>query len=199
MFKPSGGVPTSQTTGVPGWETEAEERLLMELARQHVPTEGVIVELGGEYGRSASQFLAALPPDAHAHIYTVDLFPEQHPVVGKLLDAYLHNLSHVPAHTNTIHPIQGDTAAAGKTWRKKIDVLFVDAGHAYEEVQRDIAAWVKHIKPGGAVIFHDYAKNNSAHPLHWEVKRAVDEWHAQTQWERYDGVDSIVYFVKPKK
>ena len=46
----------SKITGVPGWETENEEKLLIELARA-VPKNGVIVEIGCEFGMSFESFV----------------------------------------------------------------------------------------------------------------------------------------------
>ena len=66
----------------------------------------------------------------------------------------------------------------------QIDVLFIDAAHDYEAVKKDIAAWVPLVRLMGVVAFHDYAKNDEAHYLHQDVKRAVDEWieEASDEW-----------------
>lgn len=49
-----------------------------------------------------------------------------------------------------------------------VDVLFVDAGHSYEAVKKDIEAWLPKMKPNGIIVGHDY---NS-----WVgVKKAVNE------------------------
>ena len=39
-------------------------------------------------------------------------------------------------------------------WRM-IDVLHIDAGHLYEEVERDFSLWEPLVRPGGVVLFHD--------------------------------------------
>ena len=49
-----------------------------------------------------------------------------------------------------------------------VDVLFIDAGHSYEAVKKDIEAWLPKMKPNGIIAGHDY---NS-----WVgVKNAVNE------------------------
>ena len=48
-----------------------------------------------------------------------------------------------------------------------IDFLFIDGGHDYESICKDIDTWVPKVK--GYVLIHDY--NDGWH----EVKRAVDE------------------------
>lgn len=198
-MNPHAGVPVSESTGVPGWETVAEERELMRITRQYVPHSGVIVELGGEYGRSAAQFAKACAGKHNVSIHTVDLFPMNHPLVGDLLFAWKSNIAEarVTDHHILTLPHRGKTTEVASTWNTPIDLLFIDAGHSYNEVVTDIIAWVKHVRPGGVVAFHDYAKGDGAHPLHYEVKRAVDEWHAVAGWERHDAPDSLVWFVKP--
>lgn len=49
---------------------------------------------------------------------------------------------------------------------KWIDVLYIDGAHDSASVSRDTALYVPMVKPGGVVIFDDYA-----HP---DVRRAVD-------------------------
>lgn len=49
-----------------------------------------------------------------------------------------------------------------------IDFVFVDAGHEYESVVKDINAWLPKIKKGGIISGHDYFNPCG-------VKQAVDE------------------------
>ena len=63
-----------------------------------------------------------------------------------------------------------DLSHEGAEWFKdgSVDCLFIDAGHSYEAVKKDIEAWLPKIKPNGIIAGHDY---NS-----WAgVKKAVDE------------------------
>lgn len=59
----------------------------------------------------------------------------------------------------------------------KFDLIFIDAGHTYEECLEDIDAWLPMLKPGGIICGHDY----------WDsfpgVVQAVDE--------RFGGVESL--------
>jgi hypothetical protein len=38
----------------------------------------------------------------------------------------------------------------------KVDFVFVDAGHAYDDVMSDSAAAFRMVRPGGVVVWHDY-------------------------------------------
>lgn len=192
--------PKSVHTGVYGWETPPEENALIELVKQVPNRQAVIVELGGEYGRSASQFAYALRTyNKSGHVYTIDLFPTNHPVVGDLMKAWYLNIS-AAGYQDVCTPLRASTVEGAQVWSEHttpIDLLFIDAGHTYEDVKADIVAWVGYVKEGGIVAFHDYAQKPDAHPLHFEVKRAVDEWADATRWVRYSGPDSLVWFIKP--
>lgn len=203
-----GNAPLSKYTGTPGWETVAEEEKLIELARQYVPNEGgVIVELGVEFGRSTAEFAFACKDKRNTKIVSVDLFPDDHPFAkqhGGLLAVWRANLLEVSQYTGaervSVIPMRGKSYDIGAKWSgEPIDLLFIDAAHDYLSVKSDIAAWVNFVKPGGVVIFHDYHKNENSHPVHIEVKKAVDEWQfeADQKWLRYDAPDSLVYFVRP--
>lgn len=197
MDKFIGDAPRSISTGVPGWETEAEENKLIELARQ-VPDGGMIVELGGEYGRSASQFLFATMGKLIT-VVTVDLFPMNHHIAGNLQQAQRMNLhmalgDHVARHQQ----VKGISWEVGSAWKNgAIDLLLIDAAHEYEAVKNDIAAWVRHVKVGGIVAFHDYAASSDSHYLHHEVKRAVDEsMNLSNAFVCKGQVDSLRWYVK---
>jgi hypothetical protein len=80
--------------------------------------------------------------------------------------------------------------------REKIDFLFIDGDHTYEGVLADLNNWTPFIKQGGVVVLHDVAvdTNRMPHQLHYEVKRALDEWQATNApfWEFRRSVDSTV-------
>lgn len=41
--------------------------------------------------------------------------------------------------------------------KNSLDFVFIDAGHHYNEVKKDILAWRPTVKPGGWVMGHDYS------------------------------------------
>jgi predicted O-methyltransferase YrrM len=197
-----GKAPLSVTTGIPGWETPAEEVDLISLASGLNPN-SVIVEIGGEYGRSASQFAVAVKDIGGVKIFTVDVFPKDHHFgadYGGLLEVYRKNIDKSGlSRLVEITAIQGQSHLIAKDWKLKIDLLFVDGDHSYGGCKRDLESWVPHVKEGGTIVIHDYAKDENSHPLHHDVKRAVDEWHAETKYSMSHGADSLVWFLKPKK
>lgn len=51
------------------------------------------------------------------------------------------------------------------------DLVYIDADHRYEEVLKDIKAWLPLVKKGGIIAGHDYGSDR-----HTGVKKAVDEF-----------------------
>lgn len=200
-----GEAPTSYLTGVPGWETVSEQALLVKLAKE-VTAEGVIVEIGAEFGMSASLFAyAALET---VEIWSVDLFP------GELMAQHLSNLvdakyaiktpAGIVSRTNVI---QGDSVEIGRNWQDInakfgrngawIDLLFVDGDHSYVGVMNDLMQWGGKVKPGGRIAFHDVAQpsNPTPHPSHHEVAKAISDWRGDQPvglWADLARVDSML-------
>lgn len=55
------------------------------------------------------------------------------------------------------HLIIGDDMEIFKTWDKKLDVLFLDSTHFYEQTKKELATWPKKVGAGGVFIMHDTA------------------------------------------
>ena len=63
-------------------------------------------------------------------------------------------------------------------YSKKIDLLFVDGGHRYEQTLGDIDNFVPWVRRNGLIFFHCYDNKR------WEVKRAVEERFDSEKYER---------------
>lgn len=190
-----GNAPHSYITGVPGWETPAEQELLVELAKA-VPNKGKIIEIGSEYGMSASLFCKAALPDVV--IVCIDLFP------GDLMQVHQQNLTEAGFNNRQIVYYQEDShgpnAYKGLKAPPGTDLLFIDGDHTYMGCKADIEIWTPFVKPGGRVAFHDTAcaTNLNPHPLHHEVSRAINDWLAEDgdHWQFLESVDSIMVFER---
>jgi hypothetical protein len=71
---------------------------------------------------------------------------------------------------------KGDTYRIGKSFDEKLDWIYIDAGHEYEEIKLDHIVWSKLVRSGGIVSGHDYS------PEFPGVMQFVDELIA-------DGID----------
>lgn len=165
-----------------GWLNEPEARTLYKLALQCKPSAG-IVELGSFLGKS-SVMLAAASEEIDVAVYCVDYFSgtgPSDPLYASTggddwLVRFYGNVSPL-----RVSAIQGSTAEFADQFSGHVGMLYIDAGHKYEEVAADWAAWKKHLIPGAIVAFHDY-------PNEPGVKQLVDEitesgeflWHGRT-------------------
>jgi predicted O-methyltransferase YrrM len=61
---------------------------------------------------------------------------------------------------NILKIIDKPSLTASNLYEKRsLDFVFIDAGHSYEEVKKDIQAWLPKVKKGGVLAGHDYSKS----------------------------------------
>lgn len=70
-----------------------------------------------------------------------------------------------------------DSKDLAQTWKKKINVLFIDGDHSYKGCKADIDGWYPHMAKGGVMLFHDCDESSPG------VVRAVAEFV-----DNYEGV-----------
>lgn len=189
-----GPAPRSEITTAPGWETFDEEIKLRNLALK-VPSHGIIVEIGSEYGMSTALWLGFAEPTVVVH--AVDLFE------GNLQTIHTQNMDELRRrfrrnqYPELIYH-KGDSGYIGARWKSgPIDLLFVDGDHTYAGVCKDIRAWLPHVAVGGLVLFHDtaHSTNRLPHLLHYDVSKAIDELvFTNPNFEFLEGVDSLMVF-----
>ena len=66
-----------------------------------------------------------------------------------------------------------DTHVAGAIWDVPISLLFIDAGHDEANVKPDIDLWVKWVRRGGVVAFHDWDEPYDRESAHWTIRARV--------------------------
>ena len=66
-------------------------------------------------------------------------------------------------------PVRGESVEVARTWETLVDLVFIDAGHTYEECKADILAWADFVNLGGIICGHDYGDEFPG------VKQAVTE------------------------
>jgi predicted O-methyltransferase YrrM len=176
------------SAGLDGWLTRDEAEALYDLAHE-TAGDGAVVEIGSFVGRSLVCLAAGTLARGGGRVVSIDPHtgsPEHQPGAATFLEAYwdakARRVDTLPALRRNLaacgladaaelHRATSDAAAEG--WSKPIRVLFIDGGHDYAQVARDLRAWTRWVAPGGAVAIHDYASR-----LFPGVSRAVDEWLA---------------------
>jgi predicted O-methyltransferase YrrM len=164
-----------------------------------VPDGGVFVELGAYKGKSTSFIVTEINNRGRdIKFYTIDTFEGdsgsndekeveayRNVVVSNMYEEFSKNTEHLKELFNVI---VGKSDESAKFFEdNSIDVIFIDAGHSYESVKRDIKSWLPKMKDGGIMSGHDY---NS-----WDgVRIAVDE-----KFNKVDKIDNDCWFIKIKK
>lgn len=171
---------TSKAEQCDGYMSSTELKWLAKNAKQNK----IVIELGAWHGRSTRALADNLQPDGK--LYAIDHW---------LGSAVERDTNHASAALN-----EGDHAfmefsdnlqdhiLSGKcvplrmasknaaAWFKKhgitVDMIFIDAGHTYEEVKEDIELWLPLVKDGGILCGHDYYHDGNT----WAgVMQTVDE------------------------
>lgn len=166
--------------------------------------EGIFVELGSYQGRSTVYMAEYLQIEKKNDIefYAVDLWPtrglvsaaenystdmfheEELRISDNLSESLYHTFIHNLMRTNTINRVrmirETSWLAADIFKDNSIYFLFIDAGHEYHQIKRDIIAWYPKIKIGGVIAGHDIASFEG-------VQKAVAELLPQAIVHELDG------------
>ncbi len=157
------------------------------------------VELGAWKGKSASYAVVEiLKSNKNVNFYSIDTF--EGVTIGSDLNevaAYLKEDKNIlNQFINNTEPIKtkfkyiiSDSAEASKFFKdSSVDVIFIDAGHSYESVKRDIEVWFDKMKDVSIMSGHDYSHS-------WPgVIKAVDEFFGKP-----DKIENNCWFKYIKK
>jgi predicted O-methyltransferase YrrM len=142
---------------VEGLLAPGQERWLFRTA--HALRDGaVIVEIGAYKGRSTTA-LAFACEGTRKRIYSVDTFDGNEsdfsgPGRRAFFETWQNNLKRNGL-DDYATPIVGDSRQVGKGWDRHIDMLFIDASHAYEDVRADFENFFPWVVSGGIFALHD--------------------------------------------
>jgi len=165
--------------------TAGEARLLREQAEGRRR----IVELGVAEGGSALALRSAMAPDGCLH----------------LVDPYEPGAAHINFARVVARRAVGSSAngevrwlrrrsdEAIRDWSGEIDLLHIDADHAFDRANDDWLAWHVHVPVGGVAAFHDSAVFDGGWTTpDWGPVRVVEAILAQrTDWQLAARVDSL--------
>lgn len=168
---------TEKAKQIEGFMSERELETLAGLASKAK----VIIEVGSWFGRSARAMADNLPEGGR--LIAIDHW---HGSIGednahaqaKLMGGDYVYCRFLDNHEDLIGsakvlPLRGNSESLLRSLYDngiKADLIFIDAGHTYEEVVTDIGNCIPLLAEGGVLCGHDYCDS-------WpEVKRAVDEF-----------------------
>jgi len=149
-----------------------------------LPKGGTIAELGTETGAFAKQILERVQPH---RLHVVDLDYSR-------FDQALSSDPRLERHTGMTHAVIAAFPDAHFDW------IYIDADHSYDGVLRDALASAPKIKPGGLMIFNDFA-HIDPNLGRYGVQRAAIEFATDAKWPmRYFALErSALYDVAFKK
>ena len=83
----------------------------------------------------------------------------------------------------------------------KIDLLFIDGGHSYENVKLDYHLFKDLVRPGGVIAFHDATRNGNVRRFISTIVEPYDmdkeyDFRIQIDGSKWTGHCGIVAFVK---
>ncbi|MCX4321662.1 MAG: class I SAM-dependent methyltransferase, partial [Lachnospiraceae bacterium] len=132
-----------------------------------------IIELGSQYGCSLFAFCQSVKDNGlNTQINAVDYWKgdigaentgeEVYEIVKQTIKKLFQNVD--------IHLYQMDFDSALDSFEdSSIDILHIDGGHRYEDVEHDLSTWVGKLKENGIILFHDvFSHIDSGSCEHWE-------------------------------
>lgn len=173
-----------------GFLFPGEVCLIQALARS-LPDDSTLVCIGVGTG-TGSLAMAEIAPKSN--IYSVDI-SEGGPFGGFSNEKNAFDSAGICPYPTQI---LGNSQIVHNKWEEishnsSIDLLFIDGDHAAQALQGDIDGWVKFVKPGGYVLYHDYGST------HWgDVQKVVDQnmRGKKSPWREVLAVDTIVAFQR---
>lgn len=180
-----------------GFMTDAE-LLWLATQAQHCK---VVIEVGSWHGKSSRAIADNLPPDGV--LYCVDTWNGSEfekntwHASAKMMEGdhalyeFLQNNLDL-VQSGKIIPLRMSSKNASALMKEKgikADMIFIDAGHTYNEVMDDLQRWNDVVKPRGIFCGHDYIQVN------WmQVKEAVDSYFNSLSRQVFNRPNTSIWF-----
>lgn len=146
---------------IDGFMNHRNQAMLDRVIEEFTPG-GTWVELGSWTGRSAAYCVVELiNHDRLGAFHCVDNWSGGHAnydphTLKNVRDIFCENIRPIAQHVNMIEDVSWK--AAQQFEDNSVDFCYVDAGHDYDSVTNDLAAWWPKIRPGSSFGGDDYTK-----------------------------------------
>lgn len=176
--------------GMDGWLSSKEASLLYRLAAK-VTGKGAIIEIGSWKGKSTTCLALGSRSNANTEITAID--PHTGSSEHGDVDTYEEFLQNISQNgiADIVSPIRDYSHNVAKTWKKPVELLWIDGAHEYEYVLQDLMDWEPFLVEGGIIAFHD---STMAGP--WKVLE--DHLYKGRKFHNVCFVHGITYAVKGK-
>jgi predicted O-methyltransferase YrrM len=148
----------------------------------------VVVEIGCYEGRTAMELAKA----ARGRVYSVDPFFR-----GRLGICYGELIARTHRRrqgVDNVKFIKGFSHEVAPQFTYSIDLLFVDADHAYEAIKQDWQDWFPKVRPGGIIALHDCKVADSSPDYLGSMKFYDQDIPKMSGIEQVDSVGSLAIF-----
>jgi hypothetical protein len=157
-----------------------------------LPRGGTVAEVGVAFGDFSQELMRHLRPEKFIGIDRFGLERVEH-LWGRPMEHYLHGATHADFYRGRLSELGTQYGCAvevreGDSWEQlglvadELDVIYVDAGHETEDVQRDARAAVDRLAPGGIIVFNDYCWRDAFTGSYFGVVPVVNELLAGGGW-----------------
>jgi hypothetical protein len=135
-----------------GLTSFGEKQMLKNLLPSNGPSLE-IVELGSFCGNGSTPVLLEIVKRQGGTLHCIDDWPDTEGISTFRMFTENQMLRDVG---NSIHSIHGMSFDQAHKFRdQSLDMVFIDAGHSYDMVKKDMLTWMPKIKPGGILCGHD--------------------------------------------
>jgi predicted O-methyltransferase YrrM len=135
---------------IPGWLTRDQGRALWTAARRLRPG-STVVEIGSHQGRS-TVVLGLAARSVGATVVAIDPFVD--PLGGSAVRAAFEANIAAAGLAGVVELIVDRSTRVRPTWRRPIDLLYIDGKHDYWTYTDDLR-WSAHLPPGADILVHD--------------------------------------------
>ena len=116
----------------------------------------LVFEIGVCKGYSTKTILSALKENKKGKLYSIDVKDRSQNIPDELKEHW--------------EFAQADSRKFYETWDKEIDILIIDGDHRYETAKSDFENYIKFVKKGGYIFFHDTVSREGSKKFFQEIK-----------------------------